>query len=281
MMNILKNIFQPVLSIFIPNDIKLSNGKVVKPPKPITPYIVIALIIVTYFSVELTGFKFSTIIQRGNQFLVILRRMYPPDWAFMPRVWKPLFDTIKMSVLGSIIGCALAIPFAIVSSTNINSSKITLNITRVFLSIVRTMPTLIIALIATYIFDIGTFAGTVAITIFTFGIVSKMLYEQIETVDMEPFVAMEALGANKIQAFASAIVPQVLPSYLSISLYNFEINVRNAAILGYVGAGGLGLILDEQFGWRAYDRAGVILFTLFITVVVIESISRYLRERLA
>jgi len=109
----------------------------------------------------------------------------------------------------------------------------------------------------------------------------KMLYEQIETVDMNPFEAMEALGANKIQSFATSVVPQVLPSYLSICLYNFEINVRNAAILGYVGAGGIGLILDEQFGWRSYERAGIILFMLFITVVLIESISRYLRERLA
>lgn len=274
MMNIIKH-------IFIPEKIELGNGKVVTPPKPITPYIIIALIITAYISVEVTSFKLSTIFERGDQFLVILSRMVPPDWAFASKVWKPLIDTIKMSVLGSILGSMLAIPFAIVSSTNINGSKGLLNATRLFLSIVRTLPTLIIALIATYVFDIGTFAGTVAITIFTFGIVSKMLYEQIETVDMNPFEAMEALGANKIQSFATSVVPQVLPSYLSICLYNFEINVRNAAILGYVGAGGIGLILDEQFGWRSYERAGIILFMLFITVVLIESISRYLRERLA
>lgn len=273
-------IIDMIISIFIPRKITLSNGKVVKPPKPVTPYVIIILALITYFSVDITGFDFSIIIKRGEQFFIILKRMIPPAWPYAQYVWKPLLDTIKMSILGSIIGCTLALPFAVISSTNINGSKIIINATRFLLSITRTLPTLIVALIATYIFDIGTFAGTVAIAIFTFGIISKMLYEQIETVDMAPFSAMEALGSDKIRAFTTSVVPQILPSYLSMCLYSFEINVRNAAILGYVGAGGIGLILDEKFGWREYDRAGMILLILFATVVLIETLSRYLRERL-
>lgn len=269
-----------IKNIFKPEKIVLNDGQEIQPPKSIVPYIIIGLVLAVVISASVTGFSFSTIMERGNQFFVILKGMIPPDFSYTESVLSPLIDTIKMSVLGSMIGCFIAIPFAILSSVNINKSKLVLNLVRLILSIIRTLPTLIIALIATYIFGLGTFAGTVAITIFTFGLVVKMLYEKIETVDMGPFEAMEAVGATKLKAFIAAIIPQILPSYLSICLYTFEINVRYAAILGYVGAGGIGLILNEKIGWREYDKLGMILVMLFITVVIIENVSKYIRERL-
>ena len=97
---------------------------------------------------------------------------------------------------------------------------------------------------------------------------------------MGPFEAMEALGANRVRAFMAAVLPQVLPSYLSVSLFCLEGNVRYASILGYVGAGGLGLIMNEKIGWREYDSLGMILIVLFVTVMVIEGFSHALRKRL-
>ncbi|MGL5085894.1 MAG: phosphonate ABC transporter, permease protein PhnE [Clostridium sp.] len=272
----MKNLFK----MFKPEEIKLSNGKEVQPPTSKMPFIILGLLVVVLISVELTGFKMSTLLKRGDQFFVILSDMFPPDLSYAKNVVGPLVETIKMSLLGSIIGAICAIPFAILSSVNINSNKFSLTVVRVFLSVVRTLPTLIIALVATYIFDLGAFAGTVAIAIFTCGIVAKMIYEKIETVDMGPFEAMEAIGATRLRAFFSAVVPQILPSYLSICLYSFEINVRYAAILGYVGAGGIGLILNEKIGWREYDKVGMIIIMLFVTVVIIEYTSKYIRERL-
>ena len=149
------------------------------------------------------------------------------------------------------------------------------------LGLIRTLPTLVIALVCALIFSLGTFSGTVAIAIFTFGVVSKMLYESIETIDMGPFEAMEALGANKFQAFWSACVPQILPVYLSHCLYCFEMNVRASAILGYVGAGGLGITINERIGWRDYNSLGTVLLTLFVVVTFIEFFSAYLRKKLS
>ncbi len=152
---------------------------------------------------------------------------------------------------------------------------------RVLLNIVRTLPTLVIASISALMFGLGTFAGTVAITIFTFGIVTKMLYESIETIDMGAFEAMEALGATKFQAFWSAVFPQVLPTYLSHCLYSFEINIRAASILGYVGAGGLGILINDRVGFRDYEGLGMVLLTLFVVVLIIENTSQYLRRKLS
>lgn len=270
-----------IKKLFKPDKIELSNGKSIQPPTSKTPLIVLALLVVVMISIKVTGFDISVIFKRGHQFVAILKDMFPPDFSYASEVVGPLVETIKMSLLGSIIGSLFAVPFAILSSVNINHVKPVLVAVRFFLSLVRTLPTLIIALVATYIFDLGAFAGTVAISIFTCGIVAKMLYEKIETVDMGPFEAMEAVGATKLRAFAGAVVPQILPSYFSVCLYSFEINVRYAAILGYVGAGGIGLILNEKIGWREYDKVGMIIVMLFVTVVLIEYLSKYIRERLS
>ncbi len=108
-----------------------------------------------------------------------------------------------------------------------------------------------------------------------------MLYEQIETVDMGAYEAMEAMGADPIRAFMGAIFPQVIPGYLSLCLFCFEGNVRYASILGYVGTGGLGLILNEKIGWRQYNSVGMILIMLFFTVLIIEGTSHYIRSKLS
>lgn len=253
----------------------------VKRPHSRAPLICLLLLGVVWGSVELTGFDFSIIIKRGYQFTVILQKIFNPDWSYFNKVLPPLFDTIKMSVMGSVIGSTLALPFAVLASTNINRDHVVVVIMRVVLSIVRTLPTLVIASICALIFSLGTFAGTVAITIFTFGIVAKMLYESIETIDMGAFEAMEALGATKFQAFWSACFPQILPTYLSHCLYSFEINVRAASILGYVGAGGLGILINERIGWRDYEGLGTLLIALFAVVLIIENTSQFLRRKLS
>ncbi len=266
--------------IFPPRVLTLPNGKLVKKPRSRAPLAAVILLAMTVLSVRITGFDPGVLVSRIREFFVILGEMFPPKWNYMPQVWQPLFDTIKMSLLGSFIGSVLAVPFAMLASTNIIRSRAVVSLVRLLLSIIRTLPTLVSALIATYIFGLGTLAGTTAIAIFTFAYIGKILYEEIETVDMGAFEAMEAMGATKPRAFITAIVPQVLPSYLSNCLFCFEGNVRYASILGYVGAGGLGLILNEKIGWREYSSVGMILLALFVTVFIIETISRAARRRL-
>lgn len=260
---------------------QLTNGKTIIKPRSYFLPITILIMGFTYLSAKTTGFDIKVIAERGEEFFVILKQMIPPQFSYVSSVWSPLLDTIKMSLLGSFIGSIAGIPIAIAASSNIVKNRLIIVITRFILSLIRTLPTLITALIATYIFGLGTLAGTTAIAIFTFAYVGKLLYEQIETVDMGAYEAMEAIGADRIRAFISAIFPQIIPSYLSVCLFCFEGNVRYAAILGYVGAGGIGLILNEKIGWRQYNSVGMILFMLFITVFLIESISHFIRKKLA
>lgn len=266
--------------IFKPKEIVLANGKVVEEKFTRAPIVLLLLVIATVISVRITGFNFSTLMERGREFFVILGQMFPPKMSYLPKVINPLLDTIKMSLLGSFVGGVCAVPFAILASSNIVSNRVVLVVVRLFLSLVRTIPTLVAALIATYIWGLGTMAGTVAIAVFTFAYVGKQLYETIETVDMGAFEALEATGANRMRAFITTVLPQVLPGYLSVCMFCLEGNVRYASILGYVGAGGLGLILNEKIGWREYDSVGMILLVLFVTVLVIEVISYWIRKKL-
>lgn len=266
--------------IFPPKELKLKDGRTVLERRSRMPLVIILLLIASWISIDITGFDIAVLQKRGEQFFVILGQMFPPETDYLSAIWQPLFDTIKMSLLGSVIGAVAAVPFAMLAASNIVHNKIVTSIVRLFLSLVRTMPTLVIALIATYVFGLGTLAGTTAIAIFTFAYIGKLLYEQIETVDMGAYEAMESFGATKIRAFVAAIMPQVLPSYIANCLFCFEGNVRYASILGYVGAGGLGLILNEKIGWREYSSVGMILIALFVTVMFIEGISHYLRKKL-
>lgn len=267
--------------IFKPEIVTLPNGHTVRRRRSRTPFIVLALVIAILWAVKMTGFDPSEIVRRFAKMLDLMKKIFQPDWSFFPKVVSPLLDTIKMSILGTVIGCAVALPVAILASSNINRSAIVVSIFRFLLALIRTLPTLVIALVCALIFSLGTFSGTVAIAIFTFGVVSKMLYESIETIDMGPFEAMEALGANKFQAFWSACVPQILPVYLSHCLYCFEMNIRASAILGYVGAGGLGITINERIGWRDYNSLGTVLLSLFVVVAFIEFFSEYLRKKLS
>ena len=267
--------------IFKPEIITLENGHTVRRRKSRMPFILLGLVLMIAWALYMTGFDFMVIIDRFDKMLDLLKKIFQPDWSFFPKVISPLLDTIKMSILGTVIGCVIALPVAILASSNINHNVPIVSIFRFILALIRTLPTLVIALVCALIFSLGTFSGTVAIAIFTFGVVSKMMYESIEKIDMGPFEAMEALGANKFQAFWSACVPQILPVYLSHCLYCFEMNIRASAILGYVGAGGLGITINERIGWRDYESLGMVLLTLFCVVAFIEFFSAYLRKKLS
>ena len=146
--------------IFPPRRYTLSDGTVVEEKRSRAPLVILILVVLTAVSVRITGFNFSVLVKKGSKFFDILKAMFPPNTAYLGKIWRPMWDTIKMSFLGSFIGAVLAIPFAIAAASNIVTNRVAVFLVRLFLSLVRTLPTLVCALIATYIFGLGTMAGT-------------------------------------------------------------------------------------------------------------------------
>ena len=171
--------------LFTPRVFTLPNGKQICKRRSRAPFAVLILLAMTALSVRVTGFSLTVLISRIREFCNLGRydptlneELYAPDMAAL------LFDTIKMSLFGFGHRTILVVPFAMLASTNIIHNRIVVGAMRLLLSIIRTLPTLVSALIATYVFGLGTLAGTTAIAIFTFAYIGKILYEEIETVDM-------------------------------------------------------------------------------------------------
>ncbi len=278
-----KDFLKEVFSPYVSKEARTyrTNAFEVVEPYPLTAYIILILAIVFVLAIIATDIDLIQFFSNLGNMWRIISRLIDPNFGFTPRMWGPLIETIQLSVGGTLIGSFFAIPVAIFSSSNIVKKSVIYNPIRFIMSLIRTIPVLVYAAMLMFIVGMGAMAGLIALSIFTFTIVSKMLYEVIETVDMLPYEAIESTGANKLQAIRTAVLPQVLGNYLSIVLYNFEINLRSATIIGFVGAGGIGLLLSDRISWRQYEDVGMILLVLFTVIILIESLSRYLRKKLA
>lgn len=269
-------------SIFLPDTFQLANGKIVKEKFNWTPYITIIVMILVVICAQITKLDINVWLRNGKNFVQMINDMFPPNFGFFSTMLKPMIATIMMSLLGTLIAAVLALPLSFYCSANpeFKLNKYFLTANRTALGLLRTLPVLVYAKLIALIFGSGAFSGMLAIAIFTLPICVKMMYEQIETVEMGPYEAISSTGASRIKSLWCSIFPQVKGYYYSTVLYNFEMNVRSAAILGYVGAGGIGVLINTQLTWRLYANTGMMLLVLVITVIVIESLSRYLRGKL-
>lgn len=232
-----------------------------------------------------TGCDLALMWSRRSHLTDIVREMFPPEWGFTGKVLPLLWTTVQMSVTGTVLGAGLAVPAAMACAAPLPGPGAVKKLLRFCIQILRSFPALILALLATFFLGIGAFAGTAAITIYTFAIMTRLTYEDIESAPLGPYTALRAMGASPARAFFRALLPEITPAYLTNGLYLLEGNVRHSAILGYVGAGGIGLLLNEKVSWREYGKVGMILLLLFVTVYLMEALStlltRLVRQELA
>ncbi|OPA79521.1 phosphonate ABC transporter, permease protein PhnE [Paenibacillus selenitireducens] len=210
----------------------------------------------------------------------LLQEMIPPDWSYVPTIWGPMLETIQIAIVGTTLGGIIAVPVALLCAYNIMPNKLVSIPMRIVLNLVRTVPDLLFASIFVAIFGIGPFAGMLALVFFSFGIIAKLTFEAIEAIDPGPLEAMTAVGASRMQVIIFGVVPQALPYFISYFLYTFEVNIRAASVLGLVGAGGIGLLLDRSLGLFRYDRASMIILLTLVIVLVIDYGSTRIRRKL-
>ena len=276
----MRNFWDTFIHIFVPETYTLSNGKKVKSKFNWTPYIIIILIVVIVFCGKITKFNLPKFIQRFNKGFTFVKKMANPEWSYWDIAKQALWDTIIIAFVGTALGCALALPLSFSLASNFNYNKTYIKAHRALLSLLRTLPSLVYASLMALVFGYGTTPGAIATALFTYTMAVKMLYEQIETVDMGPYEALMSTGANRVKCMIRAIYPQIRGYFWSTVLYCFETNIRGAAVLGYVGAGGIGVKLDEVIGFMRYERAGLLVFVFVVVVVVIETITREIRRKL-
>ncbi|CAM3854483.1 phosphonate ABC transporter, permease protein PhnE [Bacillus cereus] len=263
------------------NDVTIYSKSIPKPPSKLKHMLTAVLVILLLWgsSVQVDA-SLSKLVAGFPNMMDLLKEMVPPDWSYFQVITTAMLDTIRMAIIGTTLGAILAIPLALFAASNVFTSTFLYSPARLILNFIRTIPDLLLAAIFVAIFGIGPLPGILALTFFSIGLVAKLLYESIESIDPGPLEAMTAVGANKVQWIVYGVIPQVKAHFVSYVLYTFEVNVRAAAVLGLVGAGGIGLYYDRTLGFLQYQQtASIIIYTL-VVVLLIDYVSTLLREKL-
>ncbi|WP_328189706.1 phosphonate ABC transporter, permease protein PhnE [Marinobacter sp. OP 3.4] len=206
-------------------------------------------------------------------------RMFPPAWGYIGELWEPLWDTINIATLGTLIGVAIAVPVAFLAASNTTpSTRFVRPLALLVIVASRSINSLIWALLLVAIIGPGLLAGVIAIGLRSIGFVAKLLYEAIEEIDTTQVEAVRATGASGAQVIDYAIVPQILPAFWGISVFRWDINIRESTILGLVGAGGLGIQLSASLATLAWNQVAMIFVVILVTVIASEWVSARVRQ---
>jgi phosphonate transport system permease protein len=214
-----------------------------------------------------------------NEIADMFSRMSPPDLRRGDEILRAMIETIHIATIATFLSLFLALPTAYIAAQNTTPNSVTLWLGRFILVATRSVNTIIWALLFVAIFGPGVMAGILAIAFRSIGFTGKLIAEAIEEIDRKPIEAITAAGGDKGKIVIFGIIPQVLPTFLAVTILRWDINIRESTVLGLVGAGGIGLILQgaiDTFQWRT---ASTILIAILVVVVLGEVISGALRKR--
>ena len=208
----------------------------------------------------------------------IWTRATPPKWEYITQLGRPIWDTLNIATLGTLIALVLAVPVAFLAARNTTPSALLIRPVALLIIVsTRSINSLIWALLLIAIIGPGVFAGVVAIAIRSIGFCAKLLYEAIEEIDTTQVEAITATGASRWQVMVYGIVPQILPAFAGIAVFRWDINIRESTVLGLVGAGGIGLQLSASLNVLAWPQVSLILLVILAAVIISEWVSAKVR----
>ena len=233
------------------------------------------------YDIDWTTFRYFSF----GSFRATLARLLSPEWeAFYTGGPEDIFSlmllTIAIGFFGTSVGTVLAIPFVLLSANNLWKNRLIPHIGKFILNVLRAFPELVYAIIFIKVVGPGPFAGVLAIGVHQIGMLGKLFTEEMERMDETAVEACKAVGANGVQTMFYARIPQLMPIYTSLALNHFEIAVRSASTLGLVGAGGIGATLIFAIQAARWNRVGIILLAVIITVFLLDLLTGWIRKKL-
>lgn len=210
----------------------------------------------------------------------LFQRMWPFDFKFWPLVWSTLVETFHIATLGTILAILLALPLAFLAARNFTSNPVLRWLAQFIFVSSRSVNSLIWALLFVAIFGPGPLAGVFSIAVRSIGFVGKLFGEALEEAHQGPIEALTATGASKPAILIKGYWPQTEPAFWSVALLRWDINIRESAVLGLVGAGGIGVALDAALNNLYWNQVGLILATIFAVVIATEIVTSAIRKRI-
>jgi phosphonate transport system permease protein len=209
----------------------------------------------------------------------LFSRMYPPDVGYSTTITGALLETLNISILGTALAILMAIPVAFLGASNTTPNKSTYLFGKFIISFTRSVNVIIWALIFVVVFGPGALAGVLAIAVRSIGFTAKLIAEAIEEIDKGSVEAVTAVGASQLDVLIYGIVPQIKPAFISVTTLRWDINVRASTIIGFVGAGGIGVPLQTEINYFNWEAVLTILIAILGLVLVSEAVSAYLRKK--
>jgi phosphonate transport system permease protein len=241
--------------------------------------IYLSCVAVAVWSVGEVDIVWAWFFDAPNAMADLFGRMVPPDFARIDAIVAALLQTLNIATVATLLAVLLSLPVAYIAAQNTTPNRAFLWLGRLILVSSRSVNTLIWALLFVAIFGPGAVAGILAITFRSIGFLGKLIGEAIEEIDRKPVEAIEATGANRGKVILFAVLPQVIPSFWAVSILRWDINLRESTVLGLVGAGGIGLLLQGAIDTFQWQTVATILLAIIVLVVVGEAISGWLRSK--
>jgi len=240
--------------------------------------IVLAVLVYLYFGITAVSFDPARVARGMTQAMNLLRGFTPPD--FISRgadIRSGILESLAITFAATVLGIILAIPIALGAARNLCPLPAYI-LCRAIVTFARSFQEVVIGIFFVALFGFGPFAGVLTLAFAGIGFLAKLLAEEIETVEPETIDAIRATGASWLQVVTWAILPRVAPRFIGLSLYRLDINFRESAIIGVVGAGGIGATLNTSFSRYEYDSAAAILILIVAIVFICEVFSGYIRK---
>ena len=241
-------------------------------------FAIVAAVVVAAQSIEIIP---EFLADAPEQFADMFQRMWPVAWGYYPQgVHKPLLETLDIAALSTVFGLLMGIPVGFMDARNAVPIPLLNYAARFILVSARSISTLLWALFFVAVFGPGALAGTCAIAFHSIGFIGKLFSEAVEDTAKGPIEALTAAGASRMSLILYGYWPQVKPTFWAIALFRWDINVRESAVLGLVGAGGIGMALDSAINLFQWDRVATILVTIFVVVVIAEVVVTQIRRKI-
>jgi len=231
------------------------------------------------WSASATELSLYRVVEGVPFMLDFLRRMVPPDFSVMGNALTGAIQTLQIAVVGTGVSALLALPLSFAAARNVAPPWLFYG-SRSVLNVFRAVDTLVYALFFVAAVGLGPFPGVLAVVAYTATVLAKLYSEAIEAIDPGPVEAVAAAGATALQVLRWGVLPQLVPQFLSFTLYRFETNIRAAAILGFVGAGGIGFYIQTYLRMLNYPAASAVLLVLVALVMLVDFASSRIRARL-
>lgn len=236
------------------------------------------LLVSIYISMRLTEFDLTKFRDFRNM-IEFLSQWFPMDFERLPGMVTDTLETLAMAFLGSILGLLIGLPLSFAAARNTSPSKFLYHITRLALSFVRSVPEIVFGLILLTTLGLGPFPAVLAIMFHNIGVLGKLVSELIEAADPGPQEAMKAVGAKSWIASLFSILPQIWPNVLSNFFYRFEVAIRTSLILGFIGGGGIGQRLFNDFKTFQYSSVSLDVLIIMVMVIIVDVTGSSIRNK--